>query len=418
MHFSHLFVPLSPINEMRKKMKRIVLMAVMLTVAMGMMAQKKELSQARSFIKSGKDLDKAERLMVDLLKKDSVNRKNERIYLTWFETVTKQYEVANEKLYLKQKYDTAAFFNLTRRLYTIAGTLDTLDAQPDEKGRVKLNYREDHAELLDRLRPNLYFGGVYHIRKENYLQAYDFLETYIEADKMPLFTGYDYLQKDARMPEAAYWATFAGYKLQDAERTLRYSELAERDTTKEKFALQYVCEAYRWQNNDAAYLETLKRGFSRYPDYAYFFPRLVDYYQANNRPDSALVVAEQGLKIIPDQQLFLLAKSVALLNLERYDECIQLSQQLINRNDSLAEPYFNIATAKLNQALALDQLNQPRVYRSQIQRLYTDARPYMETYRKLEPDEKRKWAPALYRIYLNLNLGKQFEEIDRVMRNL
>ena len=82
------------------------------------------------------------------------------------------------------------------------------------------------------------------------------------------------------------------------------------------------------------------------------------------------------------------------------------------------EPYFNIATAKLNQALELDRRNQPRVYRTQIRKLYMEARPYMEAYRKLAPDEKRKWAPALYRIYLNLNMGKQFDEIDRVMKTL
>ena len=73
------------------------------------MAQKKELSQARSYIKSGKDLEKAEKLMTDLLKQDSANQTNERIYLTWFEAVTKQYEAANEKLYLKQKYDTVSW---------------------------------------------------------------------------------------------------------------------------------------------------------------------------------------------------------------------------------------------------------------------------------------------------------------------
>jgi hypothetical protein len=40
----------------------------------------------------------------------------------------------------------------------------------------------------------------------------------------------------------------------------------------------------------------------------------------------------------------------------------------------------------------------------------------MEKYRELAPDESQRWAPALYRIYLNLNKGKQFEEIDRLMR--
>ena len=40
----------------------------------------------------------------------------------------------------------------------------------------------------------------------------------------------------------------------------------------------------------------------------------------------------------------------------------------------------------------------------------------MEHYRQLMPAEKDKWAPVLYRIYLNLNMGKQFDEIDRILK--
>ena len=47
---------------------------------------------------------------------------------------------------------------------------------------------------------------------------------------------------------------------------------------------------------------------------------------------------------------------------------------------------------------------------------YQSARTYMETYRKMSPDEKSKWAPALYRIYLNLNMGRQFDEIDELLK--
>ena len=401
-----------------KRQKTIALLLLLLMITPCLRAQKKELSQARSYIKSGKDFDKAEKLMTDLLEKDSANRTNEKVYLTWFQAVTKQYEAANEKLYLKQQYDTAAFFHLTRRLYRIAETLDTLDAIPDEKGRVKIRYIKDHAELLNQLRPNLYFGGTYFLRKEDYQTAYDMMATYLDADGKPLFTGYDYHQTDNRMTDAAYWAVYAGYKMQDTERTLRYFDLAVRDTSKASYVLLYACEAYRWQQDEGHYLAMLKRGFEAYPDSPYFFPRLVDYYNAREHPDSALYYAEQALRSNPDEQLFLLAKSVALLNLERYDECIQVSERLIANNDSLAEPYFTIATAKLNQVLELDRRNQPRVYRQQIRKLYMEARPYMEAYRKLAPDEKRKWAPALYRIYLNLNMGKQFEEIDKVMRKL
>ena len=50
-----------------------------------------------------------------------------------------------------------------------------------------------------------------------------------------------------------------------------------------------------------------------------------------------------------------------------------------------------------------------------LKALYRKALPYMEKYRALAPTEKRKWGPALYRIYLQLNMGKQFEEIDKII---
>ena len=125
-------------------------MTVCLLAALMAVAQKKELSQARSLLKSGKDLDKVERLMTTLLR-DSANKDNKKIYLTWYEAVRKQYEAANEKLYLHQKYDTAQFFHLIRRMYQVTETLDSVDARPDQKGRVKPEYRQQHAAFPHRL---------------------------------------------------------------------------------------------------------------------------------------------------------------------------------------------------------------------------------------------------------------------------
>ena len=90
-------------------MKRLIaalLLLLMMTPCL--MAQKKELSQARSSIKSGKYAD-AEKVLTNLLK-DSVNRTNKRIWLAYYDAVLGQYEQGNEKLYLKQQYDTVAFF--------------------------------------------------------------------------------------------------------------------------------------------------------------------------------------------------------------------------------------------------------------------------------------------------------------------
>lgn len=396
-------------------MRKIVVAFVAL-LAVGGSAQKKELSQARSYIKSGKDYDKAEKLMTGLIAKDSANRQNPKIYAVWYESVLGQYAQINEKVYLKQKYDTATVYTLLNRLYRVAESLDSLDARPNEKGRVKPEYRKEHAEQLDRLRRNLYFGGTYNLRRSRYQEAFDYFETYIDAARQPLFAAYDYARNDTSMSSAAYWATLAGYRMKDAERTLRYSQLALTDTSKAVFVRQYICEAYQLKQDDAAYVKALEDGFAHHPEYPYFFPRLGDYYNQHGQVSKTLQLSDEALAQYPDRPLFLLAKSVALLQLDRYDECIAVSTKLSDVSPQQPEPYFNIATCYLNQALELEKRNEPRLYRERLTKLYTQARPQMEKYRQLAPNDQQRWAPALYRIYLNLNMGREFEEIDRMMR--
>ena len=81
-----------------KKQRLLALFLLLLSFIPCLQAQKKELGQARSYIKSGKDYDKAEKLMTDLLPKDYTCHMNEKVYLMWFHSVLKQSEAANEKL--------------------------------------------------------------------------------------------------------------------------------------------------------------------------------------------------------------------------------------------------------------------------------------------------------------------------------
>ena len=364
-------------------------------------------------LKGDKGYDKAEKLMTDLLK-DSANLSNARIYDMWLLAVEKQYLQVNERMYKKEQVDTAGFFGLTRRMFDIGLRLDSLDMRPDKKGRVNLEYRKDNAEKLLQYQPNLFYGGTYYIRKGELEKAYDFFERYMDCDRQPLFTGYDLMVTDARMPEAAYWATYCGYRMNDPVLTLRYAQLARRDTAKLDYTLQYIAEAWRALKDQEMYVETLRDGFERYPESVYFFPRLMDSYSAKGNYEQALTVAEKALATDSLNTLFMLAKSTMLLNLGRYKECLDYSKQLIAFDGLATEAFYNAGTACVNIALGMDSRKQKK----QITKMYQKALPYMETYRKLAPEEKQKWGEALYRIYFNLNMGKQFEEIDRMLKDI
>lgn len=204
-----------------------------------MSAQRKQIGEARTILKSGKNLEQAEKLMTDLLK-DSANQQNVRIYDIWLQSVEKQYLVGNEKMYIKQKVDTAAFFNLAKRMFTVAEKLDSIDAIPDKKGNSHPEYRKDNAAKMNGYRPNIYYGGAHHLKKGDFMTALEFFETYLDCDRQPLFTGYDYMYKDPKMGEVAYWATYCGYRLNDPVLTLRHAATAQRDEQKLEYTLQYM----------------------------------------------------------------------------------------------------------------------------------------------------------------------------------
>lgn len=395
-------------------MKKI-LICVFICLPLIAWGQKKTMTQVKDYIKSGKNLDKAEKLMTDLLN-DSSSRGNEKIWLLLFESQRKQYDQGNEKLYLKEKYDTTALFLVGKRMFDTLEGLDSLDRLPDARGKVKLKYRDRSAELLNIYRPNLFNGGVFFMKKHDFSRAYDFFDTYINSTVKPMFARYQYAERDKRLPEAAYWASYCGYKLEKPQLTLRHTYQALKDSVHLPYMLQYLSETYKLEKDTARYVQTLKDGFSKYPKFPFFFPRLIDYYSHIGAYDEAMKSCDEALQTDSVNTLFRYAKSSLLLTMGRYKQSFAISKALIAENDTLADAYLNAGLALFDQAVELDKKTQSGSKKyNQILELYRKAMPYLEKYRAMAPDQKDKWALPLYTIYLNLNMGKQFDEIDKLI---
>ena len=377
--------------------------------------QKKEIADAQSYIKGGKEVAKAVALMDDLLKNPE-HKTNKKVYLTLYAALEKQYAMENEKAYLKQKYDTALLFNAAKRMFGVLESLDSVDATPDRKGTVKPKYRKKHAAWLMRIRPNLYYGGNFFVRKEKWKDAVSFYETYLDCAEQPLFAGQNISVNDTLSSQAAYWASYASYMLSDADGIIFFSSKAKPSAENGEHLLRFLASAWGQKDNEEKRVAVLKEGFERYPQSRYFFTRLVDYYNANKHPELALDCANKGIAVCDTCKLFLFAKSTALLNMNMYEECVAASDRLIALDPHFEDSYFNAGTALLNRALGLETLKTNAQDKKEIQKCYERALPYMEKYRELAPAEKDKWVAGLYRIYLNLNMGKQFNEIDKLMK--
>lgn len=401
-------------------MRRLLTAVLLLTLIVPCLrAQKKELSQARTYIKSGKDYDKAEQLMAPLLT-DTAGTLALDVRQVYAEAILKQYETVNCKVYVGEQYDTVSLFNLTRRLFLAYEALDSIDAKPDERGRVRPKLRKKNAAFLLPLRTNLFSGGAHLLRSRQPAEAYRFFDTYIDCRRQPLFS--DVIgSPTAADSEAAFWALFCGYQLRDTAKVFSYADAALTDSTHLDRTYRYLAETYRQCNDTARYVETLRQGFDTYINKVYFSTRLIDYYNDRGDTAEAMTIVDKALAAAADDSahvaLLLLAKSSLLLNTGRYDECAAVCDTLIALCDTLSDAYYNAGVAYVNKAFRIERYDKTSAEAiNRARDCYRKAQPYMERYRALRPDDKDKWAAALYNIYLRLNLGRQFEEIDKLLR--
>lgn len=397
-------------------MKYKMLLLIFLVFPVITLAQKKEIATAREYVKKNTNLEKAEQMMRSLLT-DSSNRYNDKIWGTLFDAQRKQYENGNEKLYLKQKYDTASIFNITSRMFRDMLSYDSLRNLSNPKVSAVREWRKSHGQLLNMIRPNLLNGGLFFIRKQKYETAYQLLDQYIETANQPLFEAFHYREKDRHLPEAAYWAVYASYKLGNGKQTLHHTYLALKDTTHYNQMLQLLAQTYLGEGDTVRYVNTLKEGFERNHLDVFFFSHLIDFYSAKNDWQQALEMTNQALKTDKKNQLFRMTKSIILLNTGKYQECFSICDTLIHESDTLAEAWLNAGLALFNQGVAIDKnavLSAKK--HAQVVSFYKQAMPYLEKYRQLQPQRKDRWALPLYTIYLNLNKGKEFDEIDKLLK--
>lgn len=397
---------------------RLFILSCVLIFMLPSSAQKKEISQAKTYIKNRTNLDKAETSMRTLLK-DSANKHNIKIHETLAEAIRTQYIVTNEKLYLKQKSDTSSFFNITRRMFCAYESLDSIDAIPDKKGRINLKLRKKNSKVLDAYRQNLYNGGLYFINKKSYEQAYNMMDCYLDCINQPLFTDFEYGKDKQHSSLAAFWTLFSGYKLNRPELALKYSDLALQNEKYRRQALLFLSEVFLMKKDTISYVKTLRKGFNENKQSKFFFTRLMDYYNGKNQLDTAMSIVNAALESDSANTLFLFAKSNIMLNIGQYAECIALSDTLIARQNTLPDVYYNAGVSYLNLAIAKEKkLSVKKANDKKIISYYKKALPYLEKYRELAPNDKDKWATALYNIYLKLNMGRKFEEISNILHDM
>lgn len=336
--------------------------------------------------------------------KDSLFRDNKDLRLVSLDLLKKQYDVFNDRLYLKMAIDTAAMARKGSQLLKEAESFDSLE--------VGKSYRKKHAEMLAPYHGNLLKAGIYFMAHENWAEAWDCLDLFLDSRKQPLFT--DIELDNSNDDFAAFLAVMCGKNMDSLSIMMKYADEAINYTPRREYTLQLLAESWKLFTPQKMYEHYLQEGFKYYPYSTYFFPRLIDYYTTNGKNDEAMEYIDEAMEKDSLNQLFLLAKHSVLMSQKRYCEALKYGVTLLRDNPDQAIPNYNVGYIYYERGKdAMNQKN--KSYRQKLkdaQEEYKKCLPYIERYKMLMPQERNRWYPILYDVYYNLNMGSKFESLQ------
>ena len=405
-------------------MKRVLFSMVLLMAISFAFAQQKNVKEAKSIAGEVKpDFNKAEQLINEAL----TNPETKDEAATWDVAGYIQKRINEKEMenaYLRKPYDTIKVYNSILKMYDYYLKCDELAEVPNEKGKIKNKYRKANSTAMLAERPNLINGGIQFFNLNNSKEALKFFGTYVESASYPMLEKENLAVSDTLLPQIAYYATLAANGAEDKDAILKYAPIAVKDQENGGIAMQLWADALKAKGDTAKWVESLQEGIIKFPENQYFFANLVDYYSSSNQPEKAMEFADNMLAKDPNNKLYLYVKGYLYHNMKEYDKAIDFYKKTIESDPNYGEAYSNLGLVLLMKAQdyadkATTDINDPKYAEAQaaVKKFYEEAKPYYEKARELKPDQKELWAPGLYRVYYNLNMGPEFDEIEKVMNN-
>lgn len=404
-------------------MKRVLLVSIALSIAAtGAFAQKKAVSQAESIAK-GNNADFAEART--LIKGALENPESKDDPKTWYVAgyvEDQQFSSERMKEMLGQQPNQPVMYEALLNVLPYMIKADELDQLPDAKGKIKPKYSKNIKGILSANHIYYINGGAYYFDARDYRKAYDCFEQYMQISDLPMFKGEKVAERDSNFMMVQYYYAVAATQLGEPQTAIAALNRAKDTDYKKNDIYQYLYYEYEQLQDSTNMERVLLEGLKLFPEEEYYLMQLINTYIYSNRNEEAINYLNQAIQGDPSNPTFydVLGKvyETGLRDYDKaeesYKKALDLDPTSIEALSNLGRVYYNLAINKQNDA---NMINDNKLYQEELTKakeLFEKARPYFEKAHQGKPDE-REYMIALRGIYYNLNMGKEFDEIEAKM---
>ena len=320
----------------------------------------------------------------------------------------------------------ALLYGYTYELGHELANCEKYDNLPDAKGKVAPKYSEFIITSYAQEFGQFYNAGAYFYGNEDYAKSYDLFKMFIDAA--------DKLYKEGMMPKdtinvpvAAYNMCLSGMQLQDYEKVLSHVDLAMANAQMAPSAFRYKAVAHLELGDTATWLADCLEGAKLFPDDAYFYQSLIQYYDSRNETEQLNALADELIASDTSNPFFVYLKGYIAHQKQDTDAAIEWYEKTLEVDPNYESALNNLSRCYLFKAqeYATAQSSTKVTDKKKLAKdkeilngYYKKALPLLENLRKQQPEKYELWLANLTNCYYNLNMTAELKEIEKLQESL
>ena len=381
----------------------------------------------KGYIKD-KNYSQAKAEIDNAVAKYEVASKDAELYRYKMDALNELIGLENNKIYLKSNPDTTSFFNYIYELYTTGLKCDSLEqiyvmSRRAEHKKAEPKLRKGVGQAMLPYRRNLLNAGKYYYNKRNYINAFKFLNMYVQTKSADVFVdskGNSIIDDPDDLVSVSVLATLSAYGSENYSGVMSYLSESLKDKEVVPQLLEIGSKSCAEVGDTTEMVNLLVKGFEEYPGTEYFFMTLTKYYNDNTMYDKALGMATRMCELYPKNRdyWFLEGKEFLLIGnynkaLVSFEKCVEIKADDAEAFSAIGNIYLHNAHeaySKFNVSLSDPSYTKEK---ASINDFYLKACQAFEQAKTFDEANKDLWLSGLREAYFKLNKGRQLKALEK-----
>lgn len=313
------------------------------------------------------------------------------------------------------------------------------DNTPNPKGKVNGKFNEKNVSTLEGCLDYYFYAAIFLNQNGDKEGASLYFKKHLDLPNNPALASKkaEILEKKAdSYAQTAYYGTLLNYEMKKWDEILATVDagLGNKEYAHDLYLIK--AEAVMETTKDTLkYMDVLRDAVVNLENNVEFAKTLIALYSDRNDTKNALALADEIIAKNPNDINAWYIKGTVNLNVvedyaaarECFEKALAIDPNHVDSNFNMAAAYMNEVADRvkagefkfLDKKTVSGQKN-VEAYKKELetfQGYYRNAQGYMEKVRELIPENSKKWASPLQRIYFNLGMQAEADAMDDIMRS-